>query len=606
MHRANFALLACLLAASLTAMAQPSVLIQHVRVFDGNRVVENTDVLVESDVIRSVGPGVSAPAGARRIDGTGKTLLPGLIDSHTHTITAASLEQAPVFGVTTDLDMFSDPATDASIRAQQRDGKLLGYADLRSAGYLATVPGGHGTEYGLKVPTITRPEEAQAWVDARIAEGSDYIKAIYDDALEYGGGRATPTLTKDTLRAIAAAAHKRGKLLVVHIGSLQQAIDAIDAGADGLAHLFVGPASAPDFGKLAASHHVFVVPTLTVLNAICGTPFDGQLADDARLKPYLAPNEISAMKAGFGFATKISCDGAAEAVRQLEAAHVPILAGTDAGNPGTTQGASLHGEMELLVRAGLTPIEALHAATAAPAEAFHLNDRGVIAPGKRADLVLVSGDPTTDIRNTRDIVAVWKAGHEIDRTAWKASVAKQFEEQAVQKNSSAPAGSESGWISDFEEDGAPRARFGAGWATSTDAIAGGKSVAKIEVVPGGAEGSKGALRVSGEVLEGFAFPWAGAMFFAGAQPMEPANLASRKSISFWAKGGGTYQLMVMSKHLGYRPASQNFSAGPEWKQFTFTFQSFGDLDGSDIEAIIWAAGPKPGKFDLLLDNIKLQ
>ena len=130
------------------------------------------------------------------------------------------------------------------------------------------------------------------------------------------------------------------------------------------------------------------------------------------------------MKASVSMPVKISCQGADEAVRQLKAEHVPMLAGTDAANPGTAQGASMHGEMELLVRAGLTPVEALRAATASPAAAFHLDDRGQVAPGKRADLVLVNGDPTADIRHTRAIVAVWKA--EIDRDAWKASVARQI------------------------------------------------------------------------------------------------------------------------------------------------------------------------------------
>ena len=221
------------------------------------------------------------------------------------------------------------------------------------------------------------------------------------------------------MKALAEAAHRRGKLVVTHIATLPDAMTAIEAGTDGLAHLFAGPASAPDFGKIAAAHHIFVVPTLTVLNTMCATNFDSELADDPRLKPYLPPAATAAMKAGFGLPAKLSCEGAGEAVRQLKAARVPILAGTDAGNPGTTQGASIHGELELLVRAGLTPVEALHAATAAASAAFHLDDRGQIAPGKRADLVLVNGDPTTDIRRTRDIVAVWKAGHPIDREAWK-------------------------------------------------------------------------------------------------------------------------------------------------------------------------------------------
>ncbi|HMC61081.1 MAG TPA: amidohydrolase family protein [Candidatus Solibacter sp.] len=341
---------AALTAFAALATAQPAagpLLIEHVRVFDGTRVLTDTSVLVEGGVIRSVGANPARPAGATVVDGTGKTLLPGLIDAHTHTIGQDPLKQAPIFGVTTDLDMFTDPKLAAGVKKQQREGMLPDYADLRSSGYLATAPGGHGTEYGMAVPTITRPEDAQAWVDARIAEGSDYIKAILDDAIEYGTAKPTPTLTKETLKALAAAAHKRGKLIVVHIGTLQQAEDAIDAGADGLAHLFVGPKSSPGFEKLAASHHIFVVPTLTVLQTLCGTPFNSELAEDRRLKPYLPPAETASMKRAFNLPGKMSCEGAYEAVRQLSAAHVPILTGTDVGNPGTTQGASVHGELEL-------------------------------------------------------------------------------------------------------------------------------------------------------------------------------------------------------------------------------------------------------------------
>src|SRR6202043_2721257 len=108
----------------------------------------------------------------------------------------------------------------------------------------------HGTEYGISVPTLSSPGEAQAWVDARIAEGSDYIKIVYDDASTYGGHR--PTLSKETMKAVIDAAHKRGKLAVVHIGSQQEAHEAIEAGADGLAHLFSDSAPSADFGNFVA------------------------------------------------------------------------------------------------------------------------------------------------------------------------------------------------------------------------------------------------------------------------------------------------------------------------------------------------------------------
>jgi len=98
------------------------------------------------------------------------------------------------------------------------------------------------------------------------------------------------------------------------------------------------------------------------------------------------------------------------AVAALHRAGVTIVAGTDAPAPGVAHGASLHRELELLVRSGLTPVDALDAATSGPARAFGFHDRGRVAPGLRADLLLVEGDPTADIRATRRIVGVWKLG----------------------------------------------------------------------------------------------------------------------------------------------------------------------------------------------------
>jgi adenine deaminase len=98
-----------------------------------------------------------------------------------------------------------------------------------------------------------------------------------------------------------------------------------------------------------------------------------------------------------------------------------LVAGTDAANPGTGYGISLHYELARLVDAGLTPIEALAAATAVPTERFCLNDRGRIAPALQADLLLVSGDPTRAISATRDIVAVWRRGRLFDREALSCS-----------------------------------------------------------------------------------------------------------------------------------------------------------------------------------------
>jgi imidazolonepropionase-like amidohydrolase len=288
-----------------------SFTIHDVRVFDGERTLEHQDVYVKKDgVVTSVNKAAATvPPGS--IDGRGKTLLPGLIDAHTHIQgQVALLQQALIFGVTTELDMFNAWESSKDIKAQQAEGKLTDAADLRSAGILATAPGGHGTEYGFEIPTLTGPEVAQQWVNDRVAEGSDYIKIVRDDGSTYG--LTFPTLDDATLKAIVDAAHNRKKLAVVHIGSYQDALAAINAGADGLAHLWIGAHPGPDFGKLAASHHIFVIPTLSVLASVANTGAGVKLAADSVLLPYLDSASVRALKASFPMKTPNADYSAAE------------------------------------------------------------------------------------------------------------------------------------------------------------------------------------------------------------------------------------------------------------------------------------------------------
>ena len=409
-------MLSCVVYLLLSTLAfgqKTPVLFQKVRVFDGAKIIPETDVLIAKGKIKEIGPDL--PVGdAKVVDGTGKTLLPGLIDAHVHVHGAETLEQALIFGVTTELDMMMPPQLERQLKTSDSDNR----ASFFSAGYPATVPGGHGTEYGGQVPTLITASEAEAFVENRIREGSDYIKIMYTAGVDTGRMNLPPTLSRATLAAVIAAAHKHQRLAVVHIGSELGARNAIEAGADGLAHLFRGHSSPRDFGELVAAHHAFVIPTLSVMHAVCGPESAGsRLVKDPHLAPYLTRAAKDRLKETFPSARSglLSCEAAPQALRQLEETGALIVAGTDAPNPGTTYGASLHGELEMYVEAGLTPTEALTTATSAPAQAFHIPDRGRIAPGLRADLLLVNGHPDEDIRATRNIQAVYKAGVQLDR-----------------------------------------------------------------------------------------------------------------------------------------------------------------------------------------------
>lgn len=398
------------------ATAEPAsgVAVRGVRLFDGERVLGRVNIVVRDGRIAAVGVGAAIPDGLPVVDGAGKTLLPGLIDAHVHAFGDARRD-ALRFGVTTELDMFSAWPLLAEARRQRRSLARTEQADLWSAGTLATAPGGHGTQFGLAVPTLTAPEEAQPWVDARIEEGSDWIKIVREDFSVYGFERSLPTLDAATAAAVIRAAHARDTLAVVHVSAQEAAREALRDGADGLVHVFQDQPADAELVRLAARRGVFVIPTLAVIAGIAGE--DQGVSMDPRLAPWLSSAQRQTLAARFPGGPRAELyRNALESVRRLHAASVTILAGTDAPNPATAHGASIHDELVRLVDAGLSPREALSAATAKPAAAFGIEDRGRIARGLRADLLLVDGDPTRDILATRAIVGIWKNGHRVART----------------------------------------------------------------------------------------------------------------------------------------------------------------------------------------------
>lgn len=395
-----------------------SLYFSDVDVFTGTRMLRSQSVLVTDGVIAAIGDSLTAPTETIHCDGRGKTLLPGLIDSHTH-ILGPALVNALRFGVTTELDMANSlsllrPAFDAQ---QDLDCPV---ADLRSAGAAATVPGGHGTEYIPGVPTLTEPAEAPAFVAARQAEGSSYLKIHYEDGqiTSQLAGHPVPVISLPTLTALATAARAAGMLSLVHVGTQRAAREAITAGISGLAHIFFDERPDPDFGQFAADHGVFIVATLTTIELTAGGSEIAELADDPALAPHLPTADrrlLQRHRDGAAPQLPVHLDYAQAAVRAAARAGVPILAGTDAVL--ALHGSGMHRELQLLVDAGLSPSQALTAATATPAEVFGLSDRGRIEPGLRADLVLVQGDPSQHIRASRQIELVVKRGRIIDRSA---------------------------------------------------------------------------------------------------------------------------------------------------------------------------------------------
>ncbi|WP_182902869.1 amidohydrolase family protein [Microbispora sp. H10830] len=396
-------------------------LIKDVRVFDGERAIPRADVLIEDDRIAEWDGG---PTDAE-IDGSGGTLLPGLLDAHTH-VSDGMLAQALAFGVTTELDMFCLPSNLARQRRLAADRDDV--ADLRSSGVLATAPGGHPSQImvaeaaGLShlgdavgpFDTIADAGEAEAFVEARLAEGADYLKIVIDDGST--AGLDLPVLSPGVVAALVEAGHAAGLMAVAHIATAREAAIALDSGVDALTHVFhdLGPEDpyAAELAARIARQGVFVVSTLSYIEVVNGGDGAAEVFEDERIASRLPEGSAGTARRDPG-AVPVHPRGlvnALGAARALHAAGAAIVAGTDANFLAPPHGVSMHRELALLTEAGLTCEEALAAATAVPARLFALHDRGRIAPGLRADLLLVDGDPTRDITATRALREVWRRG----------------------------------------------------------------------------------------------------------------------------------------------------------------------------------------------------
>ncbi len=582
-------LITCLVGLGTGLHAQPpATVIQGARVFTGDEVLDIATVVIRGRTIESVTPGTHIPAAAGTeaevVDGAGLTLLPGLIDSHTHNFGPA-LEQALNFGVTTVLDMLTAEAMAAQWRRQQAAGAVPDRADVLAGGPV-TVAGGHGTQFGIALPTLDDPQQTEAFIADRVAAGADFIKVIYEAG---SAGRPLSTFAPSTLPRIVAAAHSHDRLAVFHISTAEAAWEVIAAGADGLVHIYFEGARGAAIVEAAKRAGIFVVPTLAVLETIAATGGGPELAADPLVAPFLTPEQRGGLGQDFGrepdpeLMANILAD-----VGSLHAAGVPLLAGSDAPNPGTTHGASIHRELELLVRAGLTPVEALRAATAAPVDAFGLGDRGRIEAGLKADLILVRGDATQAVRATRDIAAIWKDGTRFERRIAEPVTGRPRLEPTL--------------LTDFEELGA--GNLPPKWSHSTDAIAGGKSTVTSAAAPRDEGGN--ALRIEGEIKEGFAFPWSGVMVLLGSQFNEPVDAGAMRALAFDARGeSATYQAMAFAESLGMRPAAASFEAGEEWGRVEIPLSSFRGLDPSGAWAFFIGGPADLGAFWLEIDNVEL-
>jgi imidazolonepropionase-like amidohydrolase len=419
------------------AIGQParSTAITNVTVIDlrSGRSTGGQTVVVDGRRIAAVGASgtIRPPAGSLVVDGRGKFLIPGLWDMHVHTSIPggeALLGLYPVFGVTGVRDMNDSFPQVADWRRRIARGQLAGPRIVAAGPYLS------GGAPPLPHFQIRTAEDGRAAVDSLRRLGVDFVKV-------HNG------IPREGYLAAAARVKELGWTFAGHVPQAITVAEAADAGQRSMEHLtgfpnrctaeesasirptglltfILGACAdtdlAPVFERLRANG-TWVTPTLTVFGSISGdstTPVDSmaRYRSEALRQLQGVVMRVPAMTAEARAAARFLIAKRQSLVGDLLRAGVAILAGSDAPTPGTFPGVSLHEELDLLVAAGMSPLAALRSATIEPARYLGaLDSLGTVATGKLADLVLLDGDPTADIRNARRIAAVWVDGRMIDR-----------------------------------------------------------------------------------------------------------------------------------------------------------------------------------------------
>src|ERR1700685_1665187 len=420
-------LLALALLMCARANAQQSIVLTNVTILDcsGKAALHNRTVVIEADQIQSIGAGHEhAPSSAKVIDLHGQTIMPLIINTHGHLgLTKGSTQSAAnqtddnirhqllryqEYGVGAMLSMGTDGKRFAEIREQSRRGALPG-ADVYTA--------------GMGFTEVFRPEtpaEARSEVAQQAPQKPDFIKVWVDD---FWG--QYPKMPPEIYAAIIDEAHKNGLRVAAHVYHLEDARLLVADGVDVLAHSIrdadVDDALIAEMKK----HNVAYIPTLSLDDFAfaygdspnwVNDPFFTEALDPGLLEMITSPEYKAKVQSN-----KVTAQEEAalpQAMRNLKKiydAGILVTLGTDSGaTPIRIQGFAEHMELALMVQAGLTPVQAIAAATSNAARLLRIADHcGTLAAGKKANFIVLEKDPSQDIHNTQTIRAVWKDGSKV-------------------------------------------------------------------------------------------------------------------------------------------------------------------------------------------------
>ena len=381
----------------------------RVIVGDGSAPIENAAFVVEGTRITQVGRAgqVKTPAGATRVSLAGKTVMPAIIDTHTHMgetreAVVELLQRKAYFGVGAVLSLGTDPG---NIAFTLRDERIPNGARLLTAGRGITMPEPGRSEVPYWVSTEA---EARNAVRELAAQKVDIVKIWVDDR----NGKYKK-LTPELYTAVIEEAHKHGLRVTAHVYYLDDAKGLLKAGVDAFAHGVRDQDVDDGFLAMVKARPDFVlVPNL---------PDRGVVTDVSWLADHVSPGELQKLQAGAAKARPAAQQSfgiQARSLAKMNAAGVTIALGTDGGIAW-----SHHLEMEDMVAAGMTPQQVIVAATGDAAEFLRLKEHGTMATGKSADFLVLDANPLDDITNTRQIADVYLRGVRLDRAAMRTRLA---------------------------------------------------------------------------------------------------------------------------------------------------------------------------------------
>ena len=431
------------LSASAVAHSQP-ILLQDVRVIDGSGAppLEHADVLIRGSRIAAVRAhgAVPAPPSVRTINLAGKTVLPGLISAHSHlgitngtgasgnNITRANilrqLKQYAAYGVTTVTSLGLNLKPFYALQPQVHRGAFP-VADMFGADRGFGAPGGAPpAAAGILDSQVYRPstpEEARLEVRETAQRHPDLIKIWVDDLHGTAPGKMNPEIYK----VVIDEAHANGLRVAAHVWYLEDARQLVGDGVDIIAHGVRDQPVDADFIQAMKSRGAGYIPTLSLDEAFYIFAEHPEWLQQPFFRHALQPS-LAAQFASGEWRSKVLADSKMlktekealainmKNVKTLYDAGVRVAFGTDSGaSPLRIAGFAEHRELKLLTDAGLTPLQAIQTATRNTAALLHLQDRGSMAPGKLADLLVVDGDPSRNITDIDHVTAVWRRGKQI-------------------------------------------------------------------------------------------------------------------------------------------------------------------------------------------------